>query len=67
MYSVALMTIIRDKETAKKEFVDAAQKLSTMIFNEAMSLLPHAPRYFFFLASFGTHFLSAPSRRPMVI
>ena len=45
MYSVALMTIIRDKDTAKREFVEAAHKLSTMIFNEAMSLLPHTPRY----------------------
>jgi uracil phosphoribosyltransferase len=44
MYSVALMTIIRDKDTAKREFVEAAKKLSTMIFNEAISLLPHAPR-----------------------
>ena len=47
MYSVALMTILRDKDTEKKEFVDAARKLSSMIFNEAMSLLPHAPRYYF--------------------
>ena len=44
MYSVSLMTILRDKDTAKREFVEAAKKLSTMVFNEAMSLLPHTPR-----------------------
>jgi uracil phosphoribosyltransferase len=32
---------LRDKETSKTAFLDAAQKVSRMLFNEALGMLPY--------------------------
>jgi hypothetical protein len=43
-YSVNLMGKLRDAESNRSQFVDAARKLSVMLFNEALGMLPHTPR-----------------------
>lgn len=32
---------LRDQDTEKKDFVDAAEKVSVMLLNEALGMLPH--------------------------
>lgn len=43
-YSVNLMGKLRDAESNRSQFVDAARKLSVMLFNEALGMLPHTPK-----------------------
>mmetsp|Transcript_23647 Transcript_23647/g.57406 ORF Transcript_23647/g.57406 Transcript_23647/m.57406 type:complete len:287 (-) Transcript_23647:16-876(-) len=43
-YSVHLMGRLRDASSSREQFIDAARKLSVMILNEALGMLPHTPR-----------------------
>jgi len=43
-YTMSLFTTIRDKDTQKREFVEAARKLSSLLFGEALCLLPCKPK-----------------------
>jgi len=43
-YSVHLMGRLRDASSSREQFVDAARKVSIMLLNEAIGMLPYTPR-----------------------
>lgn len=43
-YTVNLMGKLRDVESTRAQFVDAARKISVMLLNEALGMLPYTPK-----------------------